>query len=87
MTLLAGKGHMCCVEPVSWLSMKVTALAGHHPIMPGALPSFSAQTPQLAINGDVEDALGGEVERRGRARATHTVHPQFTSSCRCALWS
>lgn len=30
-----------CVDPVSWLSTKVTALLGHHPIRPGGLPAPS----------------------------------------------
>ena len=29
-----GKGQWACVEPVSWLSTKVTALDGHHPRTP-----------------------------------------------------
>jgi len=32
--------HQCFwVEPVSWLSMNVTARDGHHPISPGGLPA------------------------------------------------
>lgn len=31
-------GKPTCVEPVSWFSMKVTALEGHQPITPGGFP-------------------------------------------------
>ena len=31
-----GKGQCAWVDPVSWLSMKVTARDGHHPIMPAS---------------------------------------------------
>jgi hypothetical protein len=36
--LSGGNGQCACVEPVSWLSMKVTARDGHNPITPGARP-------------------------------------------------
>jgi hypothetical protein len=32
--LCCGKGQCACVDPVSWLSTKVTAREGHLPIMP-----------------------------------------------------
>ena len=41
----------------------------------GGLAVGAAQPPQLALHGDVEDALGGEVERGGRARGANLVHP------------
>eukprot|EP00884_Botryococcus_braunii_P008559 jgi/Botrbrau1/17704/Bobra.0166s0128.1 len=36
--IMTWKGIMPGIEPVSWLSMKVTARCGHQPISPGGLP-------------------------------------------------
>mmetsp|Transcript_5541 Transcript_5541/g.14943 ORF Transcript_5541/g.14943 Transcript_5541/m.14943 type:complete len:204 (+) Transcript_5541:791-1402(+) len=37
-----GYGQWLSVDPVSWLSRKVTAREGHSPMTPGGLPSLSA---------------------------------------------
>lgn len=78
-----GKGQCCCVDPVSWLSTKVTELSGHQPIMPLALPAPSRRrsnswcfTASCEREGCGKQGRGGGGrvgmlcrEQRGRGRA------------------
>ena len=62
----SGKGQWRCVDPVSWLSMKVTARPGHHPIRPGGLPLLSRSR---------QYCLRAESRRKVRQRQSLAARP------------
>ena len=64
----AAAPHQCCCEdPVSWLSVNVTAISGHHPIRPGALPWLSHSRQYWPLPTASCEAEGGR-RRRGSGK-------------------
>ncbi|BAT08443.1 Os09g0457532 [Oryza sativa Japonica Group] len=83
MTLSEGNGHEFCVEPVSWLSMKVTAFSGSQPIIPGALPLPSFIRHSSPCTAACSSPL---VVKSNADAGPPTACAQFTSSCRSPSW-
>jgi hypothetical protein len=83
MTLSDGNGHLFCVDPVSWLSMNVTAFSGVHPIKPAALPELSRSRQSSPCTAACSNPL---VVKSNAIAGSPTACTQSTSSCRHWSW-